>query len=505
MSNRNRNDNINLNDHEILALAQISYIDWRYIGLDIVEMDVRTALEEVIRMMDDYRNYGYDHFPPRNGGLTPQDYRRFIEDLFANDRYSGLLNLQFTDYHNNRPSIETPLSDTLVMAALTDGRGNTIILSTGTEGAFDHHVTGSFDLFTPGWESNYLMGAGRGDAAIRRRVADFVRRNTSSEGEVLLLGHSRGFSLSLLGALYSQNSNTRVLGVQGFSGFFSLTPEERRRLELLGVINWAMQGDAVSHIGPEIGQTIIFAPRGYVYFWDEDEARMRRMTPEMMGAGFFHYLDAFRPDLAHGEADFMMQLFLQNLTSRLVVRDPSFIDNLLNILGGYSNTFAQEEQDRLGRLRYVVAGAKTKCNYGLRESKLLTPESKGVYIHDLPQLTEMHTKSENVICFGGCASLANPSTYEVMSELEEGARNLGNSLFGRLVRGVLNLKDRFLNSRHDTCVGRGYGECDFQTTLKWFAPKDNVFLEGEKALLRSSILPCLYGGTITIEDDGQKD
>lgn len=486
----NRNDNISLYDHEILALAQISYIDWTRIGVNVHGLTVRQALGRA--------QNNISRFPPNNGGFTPQDYRQFISRVLSNPngRYSRLLGLRYTGYLNYRPSARTPSSDTLVMAALTDENNNTIILSTGTEGSFDGHVTGGFSFLTPGWLSNFSLGAGRGDVAIRRRVARFVQTHTGNENEVLFLGHSRGFSLSLIGALYSRNGNVNVLGIQGFSGFFSLTPEERARLEALGVINWAVHGDPVSHIGPGVGRTIVFDRAGHAYFWDG--TRFRRMTPEEK-SNFAHYLLAFRTDengnLVRGQSDFM-QLFYQNLTSRLIVRNPSLIDALFGILDNYLNPVAQAEQERIAELKYVVAGAKTKCSYGLRESKLLTPESKGIYIHDLPQLTQKHKGSENVICFGGCASLYNPTTLEVSEELESTSPGL-------FLRKGFVLRNIFLNPRSRAGSTTLYGECEFQGRLSWWVAKDNVFLNEEKALLRSCMLPCMYGGVITIEDDGQ--
>ncbi|MCL1989322.1 MAG: DUF4280 domain-containing protein, partial [Defluviitaleaceae bacterium] len=468
---------LGLSDQELMALVQISYIDWDFIGVDVRGLTVLNALEIAeLRVAD---------FPPENGGFSQEEFRIFIERVIADEgTYGQLRSLTYLNHVSYRPSERMPQSDTLSMAALEDGNGNRIILMTGTEGAFDGYVTGQNDFLTAGWIDNFMLGMGKVDQSIAMRIAAFMETYSSSSTHNLALGHSRGFALALRAAL-SSNGRINVLGIQGFPGSNSFTEEELAFLNDIAE-NWAAAGDFVSSIGRPVGKQ---------RYW--------QVGPGITGYRT-HRTDAFAFDekgrLMVGTPSFF-QRFVQNVTIRVLSRDPEVFHRLLAIL--------DEGLTPLGRtkapMRYVVAGAKLKCDYGLRTSQLLMPESKGVYIHDLPQATLAHNQPEHVIAFGGCSSCKNPTTQKVKAELADAKDELSRTRTGRRIGGAVSLKDTFLNTIYGTDGGTVYGECMFQTSVDWIDPKSDVLLNGERALLRRCALPCLYGGTITIEDDGQQD
>lgn len=159
---------------------------------------------------------------------------------------------------------------------------------------------------------------------------------------------------------------------------------------------------------------------------------------------------------------------------------------------------------------YVVHCARVECPYGLRESYLALDATHGVLTRQVPQMTINDTVlNTNIINFGGCHSLENPSVKEaaeaaakaaneqVHSKENWGFRDWVTSLF------VKEKEIEVTESLMEKCIG----ECkaEFPPNAKWMEGEENVFVNNEPVLMRKCSLTCNYGGQITILLSGQPD
>ena len=254
-----------LTHEQARILGQMSYIDFTHLEIDVVgeSMTTREALERAQEILEKQINSGSDGpFPPNNGGMSPKDYQEFIRDILANEggKYSGMLNLRITGHESVRPTQDSPINVSLVMTALEDGDGNTIILSTGTEGAFDEWMTGIPGFLNSVWLSNdSLLLGGRGHEPTRRRVEEFALVHAGN-GAVLCLGHSLGYMRSgwaALALLQAGRDDVSVIGINGFGPKASLKPRERTDLNPRST-NLVTRGDPSANAGPSFGTIIVF-------------------------------------------------------------------------------------------------------------------------------------------------------------------------------------------------------------------------------------------------------
>lgn len=120
---------------------------------------------------------------------------------------------------------------------------------------------------------------------------------------------------------------------------------------------------------------------------------------------------------------------------------------------------------------YVVEGARLKCSFGDRESKLQLPVHHNVFIKGKPQGNIMDFKPMvNVQSFGQCSSLANPTVA---------AATAANH--GRLQKMP----------------------CIPALTMPWLRGKDDERVGNFPALLDNSCHMCMWCGRITFQNDGQ--
>jgi len=113
-----------------------------------------------------------------------------------------------------------------------------------------------------------------------------------------------------------------------------------------------------------------------------------------------------------------------------------------------------KEVDAVSDKSYVVRAAKTRCTFGSEPSRLDLPFCHGIYLKDKPQLNIMDCKPlVNIFTFGRC-------------------------------------KKR--------------GACMPSVATPWIQGKEDVLLNGQPALLNTSMIACLEGGIIRITDDGQE-
>lgn len=121
---------------------------------------------------------------------------------------------------------------------------------------------------------------------------------------------------------------------------------------------------------------------------------------------------------------------------------------------------------------YVCSTAKIKCSCGDKISTLTVYPDRTVYLTGQPQANiSDHKSMYNIASFGKCHTVCYPAT---------GAATAANH--GKLTPMP----------------------CIPNTTIDWMNGKNDVLIKGQPALLKSSICRCLWGGVITITDDGQK-
>ena len=114
---------------------------------------------------------------------------------------------------------------------------------------------------------------------------------------------------------------------------------------------------------------------------------------------------------------------------------------------------------------YVVEGAILKCSCGDGTSYLSLPVHHRIYIKNIPQANvKDYSVPLNFESFGLCQCMANPAVQASQAKK---------------------------------------APCITVTQSPWINGKDDVLLDEAPALLNKSTLMCMYGGIISIEDDGQ--
>lgn len=114
---------------------------------------------------------------------------------------------------------------------------------------------------------------------------------------------------------------------------------------------------------------------------------------------------------------------------------------------------------------YVVEGAILKCKFGDGSSSLSLPVHHRIYIKDIPQANVSdHVVPLNFESFGICSCMANPAVQASQAKK---------------------------------------APCIPVINSSWINGKEDTLIDEVPALLNKSTLMCMYGGLITIEDDGQ--
>lgn len=120
---------------------------------------------------------------------------------------------------------------------------------------------------------------------------------------------------------------------------------------------------------------------------------------------------------------------------------------------------------------YVCSTAKIKCSCGDRISTLTVFPDRTIYLTGKPQANiRDHVSLKNIAPFGKCNTTSYPPTGSATSS----------------------------NHGHLTPM-----PCVPNTPYCWMRGKNDVLLKGAPALLKTSTLKCIYGGTISITYDGQ--
>lgn len=122
---------------------------------------------------------------------------------------------------------------------------------------------------------------------------------------------------------------------------------------------------------------------------------------------------------------------------------------------------------------YVCSKAKIKCSYGDKISTLTVYPDRTIWLTGEPQANiSDHISMYNIAPFGKCHTTRYPAT---------GSATAANH--GKLTPMP----------------------CVPNTPYPWRDGKDDVILQGNPALLKSSTCKCVWGGTITFAYDGQTD
>ncbi len=120
---------------------------------------------------------------------------------------------------------------------------------------------------------------------------------------------------------------------------------------------------------------------------------------------------------------------------------------------------------------YVCSGAIMQCSCGTSKAKLTVLPLRTVFLTGQPMANiSDHLSFVNLGAFGQCRSLGFPAT----------------ALATAAAHGKLTPRP-----------------CMHNTPFPWMGGKNDYIIKGAPALLKSSTCQCLWGGIISITDDGQ--
>lgn len=120
---------------------------------------------------------------------------------------------------------------------------------------------------------------------------------------------------------------------------------------------------------------------------------------------------------------------------------------------------------------YVTSQATLRCPFGDKISKLTVYPDRTVFLTGKPMANiSDHISMYNIAPFGKCRSLAFPATAAATA----------------VAHGKLTPMP-----------------CVPNTPLPWISGKTDYIIKGSPALLKSNTCPCMWGGTISIVNDGQ--
>lgn len=120
---------------------------------------------------------------------------------------------------------------------------------------------------------------------------------------------------------------------------------------------------------------------------------------------------------------------------------------------------------------YVCSGATMRCSMGTSQAKLTVLPSRTIFLTGQPMANiSDHLSMVNLAPFGRCRSLGFPATASATA-----------AAHGKLTPMP----------------------CMHNTPFPWMGGKNDYIIKGDPALLKSSTCSCMWGGTISITDDGQ--
>lgn len=120
---------------------------------------------------------------------------------------------------------------------------------------------------------------------------------------------------------------------------------------------------------------------------------------------------------------------------------------------------------------YVCSGATMRCTMGTSQARLTVLPIRTVYLTGKPMANiSDHLTMVNLAPFGRCRSLGFPATAAATA-----------AAHGKITPMP----------------------CMHNTPFPWMGGKNDYIIKGDPALLKSSTCQCMWGGTISITNDGQ--
>lgn len=159
---------------------------------------------------------------------------------------------------------------------------------------------------------------------------------------------------------------------------------------------------------------------------------------------------------------------------------------------------------------YVVHGASATCSMGMRGSCTVLHKTHGVFLKNQPQMTVKDCKGDyNVICFGGCYSMENPSTQAEAAKVQKAVEEACPDTFLDHVMGFFTggkKKKQKQEAPTEEGVPQVVGVCSPHIIAKeWDHGQEGVETDKECPLMGGAKLYCIYGGEIEIVESGQPE
>lgn len=151
--------------------------------------------------------------------------------------------------------------------------------------------------------------------------------------------------------------------------------------------------------------------------------------------------------------------------------------------------------------RYLVRGAKLRCNQGSHPRGLNLPKSHGIYVND--EEKAIANKYDNIGEYDGMVIDGNAENLVTQPECCN-IRMFGICKNPDNPSKNDNVKFTAYDSEGKKTTLPATGkQCYVQIDGPWERPKEDVMVNDEQAITRGSILKCKFGGTIYVDEDGQ--
>lgn len=158
---------------------------------------------------------------------------------------------------------------------------------------------------------------------------------------------------------------------------------------------------------------------------------------------------------------------------------------------------------------YVVHCAQVTCSEGMRGSVIVLQNTHGIYLKQMPMMTVSDCiENTNIINFGGCYSMENPSTQKAAEEVQKKVEEeCPDGTIDKIGKFFCKKKKKEEVSVDNTGELKVLGECCLNLCMgqEWNYGKEQVEADGAKPLLGGAKLYCVYGGEIEIITSGQPE
>ena len=171
---------------------------------------------------------------------------------------------------------------------------------------------------------------------------------------------------------------------------------------------------------------------------------------------------------------------------------------------------AEEYRNMLDR-SYILHTACIVCscaytNESVNPSYIVVPKSHGEFIHGMPQLTVAdYIANQNVLDFGICRSPKNPAVQEKAREILDEVQEETKSWTDKVMDLFVDKSKKTVCDSKESLAAYCAAKCTPQFFTGWADGKEDVFIDGQKALLGRCTMSCAYGGEITIQSSGQPE